>query len=262
MGILNITPDSFYDGGRYMALDAAMAQAQLLMELGADIIDIGGASSRPGSVPPPPDEEIRRVVPVIESIRCHYPEAWIAIDTYRADVAVAAIEAGADIVNDISAGDDDSRMWQVVAHYGIPYVMMHKQGIPQTMQQNPTYGDVVKEIVQYFVDKTHAARQVGIHDIIIDPGFGFGKTIAHNYELLCRLNAFRIFPYPLLVGISRKSMIWKVAHATPEDSLPGTSALHALALQQGADILRVHDVKAARQVISVVERAIQKNLSP
>ncbi len=252
MGILNVTPDSFYDGGRYADVEAALRRAEALLAEGADILDIGGASSRPGSVPPSTAEEIRRVVPVIEAVRTRFPDAWISIDTYRAAVAEAALQAGADMVNDIAAGDDDPRMWEVVADHGVPYIMMHKQGTPQDMQRNPTYGDVVRDILRYFVQKIGAARQRGIHDLILDPGFGFGKTLSHNYELLRRLDAFSIFPYPLLVGLSRKSMIWKAAHTTPDDALPGTSALHALALIRGADILRVHDVGAARQVIEVV----------
>ncbi len=254
MGILNVTPDSFYDGGRYEDTDAAVERAAGMLSEGADIIDVGGASSRPGSVPPLPDEEISRTVPVIRQLRKRFPDAWISIDTYRAAVAEAALEAGADIVNDISSGDDDPKMWDVVGRRKAPYIMMHKQGTPATMQKQPQYADVVRDIVEYFIEKTAAARDAGIKDIVIDPGFGFGKTIAHNYALLRRLEAFGIFPFPLLVGLSRKSMIWKVAGVSPAGALPGTIAAEAVALRKGAHILRVHDVAATRQLVAVMQR--------
>ncbi len=254
MGILNVTPDSFYDGGRHSTEEAALQRAAEMIREGADIIDVGGASSRPGARPPALDEEIRRTAPLIRRIRQAFPEVWISIDTYRAAAANAAIEAGADIVNDISSGDDDPAMWDVVKRHQVPYIMMHKQGTPETMQQNPHYDDVVHDIIEYFIQKTAAARTFGLKDLIIDPGFGFGKTIAHNYELLRRLEAFHIFDMPLLVGLSRKSMIWKTAGVSPAEALPGTLALEMMALQKGAHILRVHDIAATRQLVAVVGR--------
>lgn len=248
MGILNVTPDSFYDGGRYTHTEAAVARAAQMLNEGADILDIGGASSRPGAETVPETEEIQRVVPVIAAIRQQYPDAIISIDTWRAAVARAAVAAGADIVNDISAGTLDPMLIPTVAELQVPYILMHIQGTPQTMQLQPEYNDVATEVLDFLIQKVATLRSAGIRDIIIDPGFGFGKTIAHNYALLRELHTYRqVLQLPLLAGISRKSMIYKLLNITAEESLPATTALHLFALQQGADILRVHDVREAVQ---------------
>lgn len=248
MGILNVTPDSFYDGGRYTHTEAAVARAAQMLSEGADILDIGGASSRPGAETVPESEEIQRVVPVIAAIRQQYPDAIISIDTWRAAVARAAVAAGADIVNDISAGTLDPMLIPTVAELQVPYILMHIQGTPQTMQLQPEYNDVATEVLDFLSQKVATLRSAGIRDIIIDPGFGFGKTIAHNYALLRELHTYRqVLQLPLLAGVSRKSMIYKLLNITAEESLPATTALHLFALQQGADILRVHDVREAVQ---------------
>lgn len=252
MGILNTTPDSFYDGGRYPDTETAFRRAEQMIREGAAIIDVGGASSRPGSVIVEEDAEIGRVVPVIEAIARAYPAQIISVDTWRASVAKAAVQAGASIVNDISAGDMDPNLLDTVAELGVPYVLMHIKGTPQTMQSAPEYDDITTEVLDFLIAKVHILRQKGIKDIIIDPGFGFGKTIAHNYTLLKTMNQLQqVLQLPLLAGVSRKSMIYKLLNCAPEDTLPATSALNLLALQKGAQILRVHDVAAARDVITL-----------
>lgn len=254
MGILNITPDSFFDGGKYGNEHAVLLQAEKMLQEGASILDIGGASSRPGAVEVPELEEMERVVPAITAILEKFPEAMLSIDTWRASVANAAIKAGASIVNDISAGSLDPKMFQVVADLGVPYILMHMQGTPGTMQKSPHYEDVVTEVLDFFIQQVAALRALGVKDIVLDPGFGFGKTVEHNYALLKRMEVFRnVLDLPVLAGISRKSMICKPLGVPPAEALNGTTALHMVALQQGASILRVHDVKEAREVIRLWE---------
>ncbi len=254
MGILNLTPDSFFDGGKYnQSTEQAVERAGSMLEEGAAIIDLGGMSSRPGARIISPEEEAERVLPVIEALSRHLPEAILSIDTLHAGVAHQAIRAGAHLINDISAGRLDQDMFQTAAELQVPYILMHMQGLPHGMQQNPTYENVVQEVFDFFTEHIKQLRQLGLHDIIIDPGFGFGKSLEHNYTLLRHLFAFKAFDLPLLIGISRKSMINSVLHTQPQDALNGTTAVHMLALQAGADILRVHDVAAAREAIAIWE---------
>lgn len=254
MAILNITGDSFYDGGHYNNVDQALYRAEDCIKKGAKILDVGGASSRPGAKEVSVDEELSRVLPVVQAISSKLPNAVISIDTYRAQVALEAINSGAHIVNDISAGQDDVDMIAVVADLGVPYIAMHKQGKPQNMQDNPTYTNVVEDVVTYFRGRLEVYQKAGIKDVILDPGFGFGKSVEHNYSLLNQLGVFRsLFPNPLLVGVSRKSMINRVLGTKPEEALNGTTALHAMALMNGAQILRVHDVEEAVQVVQLYE---------
>lgn len=252
MGILNVTPDSFYDGGRYDTVEKAIAQVSKMLEEGADIIDVGGLSTRPGSGEIDTDDELIRVIPVVEKIIQLYPDAILSVDTYRSKVAKEAIQAGASIVNDISGGTMDKMMYETVSSLRVPYILMHIQGTPQTMQNNPHYSHLLKEISLWFSEKIEILKQKGVHDIILDPGFGFGKTIEHNYLLLRHLSVFeRAFNLPVLTGLSRKSMIQKITGHQSSELLSGTSALHWEALQQGSSILRVHDVKEAVQVIKL-----------
>jgi len=254
MAILNITGDSFYDGGHYNNVNQALYRAEDCIKKGAKILDVGGASSRPGAKEVSVDEELSRVLPVVQAISSKLPNAVISIDTYRAQVAREAINSGAHIVNDISAGEDDVDMIATVADLGVPYIAMHKQGKPQNMQDNPTYTNVVEDVVTYFRGRLEVYQKAGIKDVILDPGFGFGKSVEHNYSLLNQLGVFRsLFPNPLLVGVSRKSMINRVLGTKPEEALNGTTALHAIALMNGAQILRVHDVEEAVQVVQLYE---------
>lgn len=249
MGILNTTPDSFYDGGRFDALEQAVTRGKQLWEEGARLIDVGGASSRPGALEVSVEEELRRVIPVIRALHVALPEAVLSVDTWRAEVAAAAAEAGASLINDISAGELDEAMLETVAALGVPYVLMHMQGRPDSMQLAPMYSDVVVEVLDFLIQKVILLRELGVKDILIDPGFGFGKTIEHNFELLRRMGELKtVLQLPVLAGISRKSMIYKTLGSTASEALNGTSALHMVALQQGADILRVHDVKEAVEV--------------
>jgi dihydropteroate synthase len=250
MGILNLTPDSFFDGGRYSDADTMLQQAEKMLREGAAMLDIGGASSRPGAQEVTEAEELKRVIPAVEKILNHFPETIISVDTWRAKVAREAIAAGAHIVNDISGGRFDTEMFKAAGEMQAPYVLMHMQGTPQTMQQNPHYEDVVTEVLDYFIQQTTLLRAAGVKDIILDPGFGFGKTVEHNYKLLKNLKVFEnVLQLPVLAGLSRKSMICKPLGVKPEHALNGTSALHMVALQQGARILRVHDVREAWEVI-------------
>lgn len=255
MGILNMTPDSFYDGGRLDSKTAVLHQAEKMLSEGAAILDIGGMSTRPGAKEVPEEEELKRVLPAIAAIRGRFPEAILSIDTWRARVAREAIATGASIINDISAGKFDTDMYPLAGVLpGTPYILMHIQGTPQTMQQNPVYGDVVQEVLDFFIREVGQLRALGVNDIILDPGFGFGKSVAHNFQLLRHLHVFRqVLGLPVLAGISRKSMICKVLQVRPEHALNGTTALHIVALQQGAGILRVHDVREAREVIRLWE---------
>lgn len=251
MGIINVTPDSFYDGGQYNSVDDAQAQAEKHLKEGAAFLDIGGYSSRPGAAEVSVDEELERVIAPIKAIKKAFPNCIISIDTFRAKVAEQAVNAGADIINDISAGEDDDAMFDTVAKLQVPYIMMHKQGKPKTMQENPQYDNVVLEIAKYLSERLAKLTALGVNDVWIDPGFGFGKTVQHNYQLLAHLDHFHIMDAPILVGLSRKSMINKVIGTKAKDALNGTTALHMLALQKGAHILRVHDVKEARQCIQL-----------
>lgn len=253
MGILNATPDSFYNKGRDSSLDAILHNAEKMLKDGAAILDIGGATTKPGAAIISADEEMQRVIPVIEAVAARFPEAWLSVDTYNAPVAAAAIAGGASIINDVSSGSLDKDMLHTVASLHVPYIAMHMQGTPQTMQLNPLYDDVVTDVRNYLIDIAHKCNDNGISDIIIDPGFGFGKTLQHNFALLRSLHTFRILGRPILAGLSRKSIVCKSLHITPEHALNGTTALHMVALQQGANILRVHDVKEAMEVIRLHE---------
>jgi dihydropteroate synthase len=252
MGVLNATPDSFFDGGKYELLDEQLRQCEKMLKEGAAIIDIGGYSTRPGAEEISIQEEQDRVLPIIEILVKTLPDIVISIDTFRSVVARAAVAAGASIINDISAGDDDEDMFETVAELQVPYIIMHKQGTPENMQVDPYYEDVVKELLQYFNHKLEILRSLGVNDIIIDPGFGFGKTVEHNYQLLKHLHVFRMFGLPVLAGVSRKSMINKILKTKPENALNGTTVVNTLALQQGASILRVHDVKPAKEALKIV----------
>jgi dihydropteroate synthase len=255
MGILNITPDSFYDGGVFNNTDRALAQTEKMLLEGATFIDVGGASSKPGAVEISIDEELARVLPIIEEIQKRFPEAIISIDTYRSVVAQQAVATGAAIVNDISGGNLDAKMLGTVgALGGVPYIAMHMQGKPQNMQDNPSYDNVLVAIRSFFAAKIDEAHKAGIHDIIIDPGFGFGKTLDHNYSLLKSLSSMQMDGIPMLIGLSRKSMIHKLLEIEAADALNGTTVLNTIALQQGAQILRVHDVKEAQQAIHLIEK--------
>jgi dihydropteroate synthase len=253
MGILNATPDSFYDGHLYKQETELYTLIKKMVDDGADIIDVGGQSTRPGSERISSGEEIRRVLPAIQLIQEYFPSILISIDTYSSLVAKEAAEAGASIVNDISAGEMDAQMIHTVAALKVPYICMHMQGTPETMQQQPHYGDVVKEVLDYFIAKTDQCKKAGIKDLIIDPGFGFGKTIEHNFSLLKNLSAFSLLGLPVLAGLSRKSTIYKTLHTTAAEALNGTTVLNTLALQNGASILRVHDVKEAKEAVILFE---------
>lgn len=256
MGILNITPDSFYKGSRHNSDSEILKSASEMLEQGADILDIGGYSSRPGADDVTEEEESTRVLKAVKVVSSEFPDAIISIDTFRAGVACKAVEEyGAHIINDISGGEADSSMFNTVAGLNVPYVMMHMQGEPLTMQNNPVYDDVVADILKWFGERIYKLRCLGVKDIIIDPGFGFGKSVEHNFEILRRLNEFSVAGLPVMIGISRKSMIWKTLEISPDDALNGTTALHALALANGADILRVHDVREAVEVVKLVGRS-------
>ena len=248
MGILNVTPDSFFDGGKFNSTEKAIHRAETIINEGCKIIDIGGYSSRPGADIISEQDELKRVIPVIKEITKLFPEAIISVDTFRANVAIQAIEFGASIVNDISGGDGDKKMFDTISSIQVPYVMMHMQGNPKNMQMNPKYNDVVLDIIKYFSEKANILTQLGVNDIILDPGFGFGKTIDDNYEILDRFNEFNLLNIPMLAGISRKSMIYKKLGITPQESLPETIRLNKIALRKGANILRVHDVKEAVKI--------------
>lgn len=254
MGILNVTPDSFYDGGRYSEGSKFLKQAEKMLREGADFIDVGGYSSRPGAEDIPEDEELIRVLPVFQAIKKEFPSVILSIDTFRSKVAIAAVNEGAAIVNDISAGQLDPNMFDAVAALQVPYIAMHMRGRPQTMNQLTQYENLVKEMLDYFYHKIHTLIAAGVKDVIIDPGFGFAKTVTQNFDLLKNLDQFHILERPILVGLSRKSMIWRTLEITPEDSLYGSSVLNTIALLKGASILRVHDVKEAREVITLMSK--------
>ncbi|MGG9972174.1 dihydropteroate synthase [Ferruginibacter sp. SUN002] len=249
MGIINVTPDSFYKGN---IDDDLILMAEKMLNSGANILDLGGQSTRPKSIRISVEEELQRVLPAIENIHKNFPEAIISIDTYYSDVAKAAVNAGASIVNDISAGNMDVQMIKTVAGLKVPYICMHMQGSPDTMQENPQYNNVTKAVTEFFITKINECKNAGITDIIVDPGFGFGKTVEQNYELLRNLSSLKILDKPILAGLSRKSMIWKALHTTAENALNGTIALNTIALLNGASILRVHDVKEAKDVVDIL----------
>ncbi len=253
MGILNCTPDSFYDGNLHHSETKILLHVEKMLQQGATIIDIGGMSSKPGAMEISEAEELQRVIPFIEKIRGYFPDAYLSIDTFRAKVAEQAILAGADIINDISAGAWEPEILDVAARYRAPYIAMHIQGRPANMQQNPTYQNVVTEVYDYFINHIKTYTEKGIHDIIIDPGFGFGKTTEHNYQLLANISTLGNLSKPVLVGLSRKSMICKPLGIHPSEALNGSTALHMIALQQGASILRVHDVKEAVECLKLFE---------
>lgn len=252
MGILNTTPDSFYAASRHTAVDDVLHATEKMLADGADFIDVGAYSTRPGADDISAEDELKRAVPVVEAIAARFPEALISIDTFRAKVAEEAVHAGARIINDVSAGDDDADMMNVAAKLHVPYIMMHKKGNPKTMQHQAHYDDVVLDLLHYFTRKVADAKAAGITDLVIDPGFGFAKTLRHNYRLLDALGDFQLFGLPLLVGLSRKKMIRDIAQTDTAHALNATTAAHTIALLKGADILRVHDVKEAKECINIV----------
>jgi|TARA_B100001094_G_scaffold333394_1_gene411412 dihydropteroate synthase len=258
MSILNTTPDSFFDGGNYNSLEGALKKVEKDLELGATIIDIGGYSTKPNGNEVSLDEEIKRTIPFIEAIVKRFPDVNLSIDTFRGKVASLALQAGAGMINDISAWNIDDEMINVVLDHKVPYVLMHMKGKPKTMQDEPHYENLIKDILDFLVNKIDILKSNGLNDIIIDPGFGFGKTIDHNYSILSNLNSFKILNLPLLVGISHKSMIYKKLKISKLDTLNGTTALNMYSLSKGAKILRVHDVKEAMECIKLSE-AINKN---
>lgn len=254
MGILNVTPDSFFSSSRYMSEEGILHRAEQIIDDGADILDVGACSTRPGIELVSEEEELLRLRLALHLIRKRWPNMPVSVDTFRAKVAeVVVTEFGVDMINDISGGDLDPDMFKTVARLQVPYILMHMQGTPGTMQQNPHYDDLLTEICLFFSKRVEALRSLGMNDIILDPGFGFGKSLEHNYELLRRLDEFELFGLPLLVGLSRKSMIYKNLGTNPEQSLNGTSILNTLALAGGANILRVHDIKEALECVKLVQ---------
>lgn len=255
MGILNVTPDSFYDGGKYTTETAVIRRINQIVEEGAGVIDVGAYSTRPGAAFVDEQEELGRLSWAVELVRKYYPNLPVSIDTFRAGVAREIVSClGEVIVNDISGGTLDENMFDFVAETGVPYIMMHIQGTPQTMQQNPVYEDVVREVRQFLTERIAVLNAKGFENIILDPGFGFGKTLAHNYELMSGMDTYQDLGYPLLVGISRKTMIYKLLGGTAQDALNGTTVLNTIALLKGANILRVHDVKEAVETVRIVQQ--------
>jgi len=260
MGILNVTPDSFFDGGRYTDPAAALDRVREMVSEGADIIDIGAASSRPGAGLIDAGEELTRLEPALRLIRNEFPDLVLSVDTYNAEVArqvVAHFEA--DIINDISAGELDPGMIPQIAKLEVPYIIMHMKGVPGDMQDNPVYHNVTDEIIQYFSQKVHMLHSEGVSDVLIDPGFGFGKTIDHNYELLSQVSAFQMFELPVVAGVSRKGMIYRLLESSSEEALNGTTAVHMLLLQGGVNIIRVHDVKEAKEAVTIFNQTVRKS---
>jgi dihydropteroate synthase len=254
MGILNVTPDSFYDGKKFNDEKAILSQVEKMLSEGADFIDVGGYSTRPGAEEISVKEELGRVLPTIKSIIKNFPEAVISIDTFRSSVAVEAVEAGAAIVNDISGGELDEKMFSTIASLQVPYILMHTRGTPQTMTHLTKYDNLIKDLLDYFHSKIFQLQLLGVKDIIIDPGFGFAKTVDQNFEILNKLDQFQILGKPILAGISRKSMIWKPLKVNPDKALNGTTALNAIALLKGVSILRVHDVREANETTTLIHR--------
>lgn len=257
MGILNITPNSFFDGGKYASNDEIVAKVEKMLDEGATFIDVGAYSSKPSAEFVSEEDELDRIVPVVQLLVKHFPTILLSIDTFRSKVASACIENGAAMINDISAGNLDDKMMEVIAKYNVPYIMMHMRGTPQSMQSLTQYDDIIKEILFYFSEKISQARSLGINDLIVDPGFGFAKTIEQNYEVMQKLQLFHNLDLPLLVGISRKSMIYKTLEITADEALNGTTFLNTFALTKGAQILRVHDVAAAVECVKLFEKLNQ-----
>jgi dihydropteroate synthase len=251
MGIINITPDSFFEGSRFVETDKILQQIEKMINEEVDIIDVGGQSTRPGSNLLSTDEELQRIIPAIEAIIKRFPEALLSVDSFYSKVAGEAVAAGASIVNDISAGNMDAEMTTTVALLHVPYIIMHMQRTPQTMQQNPMYSNVTKDVLDFFIQKTDECKKKGIHDVIIDPGFGFGKTVEHNFELLKNLSFFKMLDKAIMIGLSRKSTIYKPLGITADEALNGTTVLNTIALMNGANILRVHDVKQAKEAVKL-----------
>lgn len=255
MGILNITPDSFFDGGQYQLQADILKRCESILREGAEIIDIGAYSSRPGAENVSGEEELKRLSTALTWIRKEYPNTIVSVDTFRASVAEEVVKNfEVDIINDIAAGELDDKMFETVAHLNVPYIMMHMKGTPQSMQQNPKYNNLIQEISNYFAEKVEQLSYLGVNDIIIDPGFGFGKTLEHNYRLLKELTQLHLFQLPILVGVSRKSMIYRLLEVEPKDALNGTSVINTVALLNGANILRVHDVKEAVECVKLVQQ--------
>ena len=254
MGILNVTPNSFYDGGMYKSSSEMLTKVGKMLSDGATFIDVGAYSSKPSAEYVSEEEELQRIIPIINLILEYYPEALLSVDTFRSEVAKVCIENGAAIINDISAGNLDDKMLETIAKYNVPYIMMHMRGTPETMQKMTSYEDIVKEILFYFSEKVAKARSFGINDLIVDPGFGFAKTLDQNYEVLQKMELFEILELPLLAGFSRKSMIYDTFQYSSEEALNGTTVLNTVALTKGAKILRVHDVKEAMECITLFNK--------
>ena len=253
MGILNVTPDSFFDGGKYKTVKKVVNRAEEILEQGGTIIDIGAVSTKPGSEGISTKDEIERLLPAVKAVRKEFPHAFISIDTYRSWVALKVIEdCGPCIVNDVSGGNFDPHMFDTIGKLGVPYILMHMLGTPLKMQDNPVYEDIIRDISLFFTDRVKQLNKAGVKDVIIDPGFGFGKTLQQNYELLNRLDSFKVFQLPVMVGVSRKSMINKLLGTKPEEALNGTSVINTLALMGGADLLRVHDVREAVEAVRIM----------
>lgn len=254
MGILNVTPDSFYDGGKYTSDSAIIKQAEKIISEGASIIDIGAVSTRPDADAISYEEEKARLLPAIHSIAKEFPDIVISVDTWRSQIAEESVSLGASIINDISGGTFDNQMFNTIAKLKVPYIMMHTKGTPDSMQKNPHYKNLIKEITFFFSSQLEKLKNMGVADVIIDPGFGFGKTLEHNYQLLKELNYFHFFERPLLVGVSRKSMINKLLQIQPDEALNSTTCLNTIALLNGANILRVHDVKEAVEAVKIIQK--------
>ena len=253
MGILNITPDSFYDGKKYDSIDKSLRQCEKMIDEGASFIDLGAISTRPGAGELTLDIEKKRLLPILEKLLIKFPDCLFSIDTFRSEIAEESLQMGAAIINDVSGGDFDKRMFGVVGKYDSPYVLMHRNGDSKTMQNNPQYENIITEIISHLLNKIQVANKNGIKDVIVDVGFGFGKTIEHNFELLKNIDLFQSLNCPVLTGISRKSMIWKYLGVSPEKSLNGTTFLHAFALKGKSQLLRVHDVKSAKECIDLLQ---------
>jgi dihydropteroate synthase len=256
MGILNITPNSFYDGGKYSLENNAISQVEKMLIEGATFVDIGAYSSKPNAEFVSEEEELNRIIPVVKAILKEFPETLLSVDTFRSSIAQECIDNGAALINDISAGNLDEKMIEVIASNNVPYIMMHLRGTPQTMQSQTNYDNIIKEIITYFSDKINKARSFGINDLIIDPGFGFAKTTNQNYEILSNLELFKILELPLLTGVSRKSIIYKTLDISPDEALNGTTVLNTIAITKGATILRVHDVKEAMECVKLCEKLV------
>ena len=261
MGVLNLTPDSFYDGGKFKNPTSILKQVKKMLDEGASILDLGAYSSRPGAEHVSEDEELLRLLPIINLILKEFPDCILSIDTFRSKVANKSLQLGAAIINDISAGNLDDNIFEIVAHHQVPYIMMHMKGTPQNMKELTDYDDLIKDLITYFSERVAIARATKINDIIIDPGFGFAKTTAQNFQLLANFDLFQTFDLPLLAGLSRKSMIYKTLNLRPAQALNGTTALHMIALQNGANILRAHDVKEAKECIALFQELVANRIS-